>query len=65
MLVALGGDGTFLHGADLVGDHDVPLLGLNLGSLGFLTPYATSEASAALVDAVEGRLASRRGCGCR
>src|SRR6202142_2222468 len=56
ILVALGGDGTFLHGADLVGDHDVPLLGLNLGSLGFLTPYATSEASAALVDAVEGRL---------
>ncbi|HJX62399.1 MAG TPA: NAD(+)/NADH kinase [Polyangia bacterium] len=56
ILVALGGDGTFLHGADLVGDHDVPLLGLNLGSLGFLTPYATCEASAALVDAVEGRL---------
>jgi NAD+ kinase len=56
ILVALGGDGTFLHGADLVGDHDVPLLGLNLGSLGFLTPYATSEAGAALVDAVEGRL---------
>jgi NAD+ kinase len=56
ILVALGGDGTFLHGADLVGEHDVPLLGLNLGSLGFLTPYATSEAGAALVDAVEGRL---------
>jgi NAD+ kinase len=56
ILVALGGDGTFLHGADLVGDHDVPLLGLNLGSLGFLTPYATSEAGVALVDAVEGRL---------
>ena len=56
ILVALGGDGTFLYGADLVGDHDVPLLGLNLGSLGFLTPYATSEAGAALVDAVEGRL---------
>jgi NAD+ kinase len=56
MLVALGGDGTFLYGAGLVGDHDVPLLGLNLGSLGFLTPYATSEASAALVDASEGRL---------
>jgi NAD+ kinase len=56
MLVALGGDGTFLYGAGLVGDHDVPLLGLNLGSLGFLTPYATSEASAALADAAEGRL---------
>ncbi|MGB8295496.1 MAG: NAD(+)/NADH kinase [Polyangia bacterium] len=56
MLVALGGDGTFLYGAGMVGDHDVPLLGLNLGSLGFLTPYATSEANAALVDAAEGRL---------
>ena len=56
ILVALGGDGTFLHGADLVGEHDVPLLGLNLGSLGFLMSYVTSEAGAALVDAVEGRL---------
>ena len=31
VMVALGGDGTFLHGAKLVADHDVPLLGLNLG----------------------------------
>jgi NAD+ kinase len=56
ILVALGGDGTFLHGASLVEAHDVPLLGLNLGSLGFLTPYATSGANAALIDALEGRL---------
>ncbi len=55
-MVALGGDGTFLYGAKLVADHDVPLLGLNLGSLGFLTPYAISEASAALVAAAQGRL---------
>jgi len=56
VMVALGGDGTFLYGAKLVADHDVPLLGLNLGSLGFLTPYALDEASAALAGAVEGRL---------
>jgi len=56
VMVALGGDGTFLFGAKLVADHDVPLLGLNLGSLGFLTPYAISEASAALAGAVQGRL---------
>jgi NAD+ kinase len=56
VMVALGGDGTFLYGAKLVADHDVPLLGLNLGSLGFLTPYALEEASAALVGAAEGRL---------
>jgi NAD+ kinase len=56
VMVALGGDGTFLYGAGLVADCDVPLLGLNLGSLGFLTPYALGEAQAALIDAVEGRL---------
>jgi NAD+ kinase len=55
-MVALGGDGTFLYGAKLVADHDVPLLGLNLGSLGFLTPYAVNEASAALAEAAQGRL---------
>jgi NAD+ kinase len=56
VMVALGGDGTFLYGAKLVADSDVPLLGLNLGSLGFLTPYALDEAEAALLAAVEGRL---------
>jgi NAD+ kinase len=57
VMVALGGDGTFLYGAKLVADHDVPLLGLNLGSLGFLTPYTLEEAHAALTDAALGRLA--------
>jgi NAD+ kinase len=57
VLVALGGDGTFLYGASLIVDRDVPLLGLNLGSLGFLTSFAACEAERALLDAVEGRLA--------
>jgi NAD+ kinase len=56
VMVALGGDGTFLFGAKLIADHDVPLLGLNLGSLGFLTPYSVSEASAALAEAARGQL---------
>jgi NAD+ kinase len=56
IMVALGGDGTFLFGAKLVANCDVPLLGLNLGSLGFLTPYALGEAQTALIDAAEGRL---------
>jgi NAD+ kinase len=56
VLVALGGDGTFLYGAKLVAEHDVPLLGLNLGSLGFLTPYALEDAETVLIDAAEGRL---------
>jgi len=56
VMVALGGDGTFLYGARLVADFDVPLLGLNLGSLGFLTPFALDEARTAILEVVEGRL---------
>jgi len=56
VLCILGGDGTFLKGAGLVADHGVPLLGINLGSLGFLTPYALAEAQATVEAANAGRL---------
>lgn len=56
VLVILGGDGTFLRGASLVADHGVPLLGVNLGSLGFMTHWTLAEARAAVVAAAEGRL---------
>jgi NAD+ kinase len=55
-LVVLGGDGTFLLGASLVADDGVPLFGVNLGSLGFITNYARGEAAAALEQACDGRL---------
>lgn len=55
-LVVLGGDGTFLLGASLVADDGVPLFGVNLGSLGFITHYARAEAGAALEAAAQGRL---------
>ena len=56
MLAVLGGDGTFLYGASLVADHGVPIFGVNLGSLGFITPYARAETAAAIEDLVAGRL---------
>ena len=56
VLAVLGGDGTFLYGASLVADHGVPIFGVNLGSLGFITPYARSETSAAFGDLLAGRL---------
>jgi NAD+ kinase len=55
-LAVLGGDGTFLYGAGLVADHGVPLFGVNLGSLGFMTHFGRSEAVAAIEDALRGRL---------
>jgi NAD+ kinase len=43
MVIALGGDGTFLNVADLAVRYDVALLGVNLGTLGYLAQIDRTE----------------------
>ncbi len=39
MLLSVGGDGTFLSASSLVAGTDIPVLGVNLGRMGFLSEY--------------------------
>lgn len=48
LLIALGGDGTLLRTARLIGDSGRPLLGINLGSLGYLTDIPVERLPLAL-----------------
>jgi len=54
--VVLGGDGTMLRAARLVADHGRPVLGINLGQLGFLVGFAPTDAKQALAAALAGAL---------
>jgi NAD+ kinase len=48
VLIVLGGDGTFLRAARAVTEVDVPLLGINLGKVGFLSKAEAHELEAML-----------------
>lgn len=43
MLISFGGDGTILHSARLARSRDIPILGVNLGSVGFMAELEVSE----------------------
>jgi NAD+ kinase len=69
VLVSLGGDGSFLDSVDLIGRAAVPMLGINLGRLGYLSNTRIEDVDATLQALVERRygieeraLLTLRGC---
>lgn len=48
LAVVLGGDGTYLQAVRLLGTHNAPILGANMGSLGFLTDIRKDDIFLAL-----------------
>ncbi|MFT5314989.1 MAG: NAD+ kinase [Candidatus Krumholzibacteriia bacterium] len=54
VVIAFGGDGTMLRAARVLGQSGVPLLGVNLGSLGYLTDVPLEELGAAVTALLKG-----------
>jgi NAD+ kinase len=59
-LVTFGGDGTLLRGARLLGARETPILGVNLGRVGFLTTATRESLDPALDALVAGRYVIER-----
>ena len=59
LVVVLGGDGTYLEAVRLLGGKKVPILGINLGSLGFLTETRVDDLYTALQLVLDNKLEMR------
>ncbi len=55
LVIALGGDGTVLRTIDLLGGASVPVLGVNLGQLGYLSEIEPNELRQSVTDFLEGK----------
>ena len=56
--ISMGGDGTFLETARRVADKDIPIMGINLGHLGFLADYGAGEIQDAVEQIMSGEIRS-------
>jgi len=55
LIISIGGDGTILHSARIVTPSAVPILGINLGRLGFITELDGDEVLSNLPDLLKGK----------
>lgn len=53
-VISLGGDGTFLKAARCVGNKGIPILGINMGRLGFLSDYQAEDIGTAIENIYNG-----------
>lgn len=54
LLIAIGGDGTMLNCSKKYGSKGIPVVGINLGKLGFLTDIAPEEITTRLIEVIKG-----------
>lgn len=59
-IVVLGGDGTLLHAARLCGRREIPILGINMGTLGFMTEVPSARVFEALERVLAGQIGFER-----
>ncbi len=55
MALSIGGDGTFLRAAEKIGEMGIPVLGVNIGRLGFLADVPAEEVEPVLNEILEGK----------
>src|SRR5512139_156877 len=55
LVVVLGGDGTLIHASRLLAGRPAPILGINMGSLGFMTEVPQSDMYPALEQVLAGQ----------
>lgn len=60
LCIVFGGDGTLLSAARLLGPMNVPLLGVNMGKLGFLADYNVEHMQKHLADILSGKIQPAR-----
>lgn len=62
LIVAMGGDGTFLAAARAAADHEIPLVGVNLGRLGFLVDISPEQLTNRLEQILNGHYKTETRC---
>ena len=60
LLLSIGGDGTILDAVPLIGDSGIPVLGINMGRLGFISSVAKDEIGQAIDWIMQGRFSTEK-----